>query len=201
MILSIEKQFAMVVIATLVLTSGCRYIQPARGTPINKDAGLGSVVDQVNQQQEENAEASKFVLYEHEFEVNVPLAHPEDGEVEEKFQYQPEERLRGFRMTPLGEMHLMQIAEYIVARQMHQYDYRPRWGVVVERSTSSKRWETKHRYPVHFNPELDEARRQTVVMALTGLGVQNADQMVVVAPAFAEGLEAPVAAGTYIRSR
>ena len=31
---------------------------------------LGTKVDQLNQMQEENAEASKFVIYQHEFELN-----------------------------------------------------------------------------------------------------------------------------------
>ncbi len=201
MIPTFKKPYVTAAIAILACASGCRFIQPPAGTPIDKDVPLGSVIDRVNQTQEENAEASKFVIYEHEFEVNVPLTHLEEDGVDNKFEYQPQERIRGFRLGPLGQTHVMQIANYIVPRQQNQINYQPPWNIVVERSTSSKRWDSRHRYPVHFNPELDEARRQTVVAVLTGLGVNNADQLVVVAPAFAEGLEAPVAAGTYQRSR
>lgn len=191
--------FLFVGCITWALT-GCNLQSPG-GSPIDRNIGLGSVVDRVNRQQEENAEASKFVVYEHEFEVNVPFKLPEDKEIGRKFKYDPSERVRGFRLNEDGESHVEQIAEAIIAQQLNQVVYQPMWDVIVERSTTSKRWDTRHRYPVHQNHELDEARRQTVVMALTGLGVLNADQIVVVAPAFAEGMEAQWSANTYMRSR
>jgi len=53
-----------------LLTAGCQ-VQPPGGLPIQADL-LGTVVDQANKTQEENAEASKFIIYMHEFEANTP---------------------------------------------------------------------------------------------------------------------------------
>lgn len=190
-------------IAILVCSSafpGC-HVQSPGGTPIETQM-LGSVTDQINQQQERNADASKFVIYNHEFELNVPLQNATQMTRQEKFRFQATERVRGFRLSPYGEDHVYQIAESILKHQEHSLDaaWTP-WDVIIERSETSKLWDTRYRYPVHFNAELDEARRQTVVALLSRLGVVNADQIVLVAPAFSEGAPAGEAASAWQSSR
>ncbi len=67
--------------------------------------------------------------------------------------------------------------------------------VVVERTMYGDRQGENH-YPVNPNPELDNKRRDIIVATLQRLGVSNADQLVVVAPDFAQsatGVEAEAA--------
>jgi hypothetical protein len=105
--------------------------------------------------------------------------------------YMHEFKLNEIRLNRAGEDHIKQIAERLLAGQ----DY----PVVVERSMSKAREDTEYQYPVHPNPELDMLRREVVVRALIALGVHDADQRVVVAPAFATGYKATEAAGAYMR--
>lgn len=138
---------------------------------------LGVEVDSIMRMQEDNAEASKYVIYMHEFELNDP------------------EDLTGFsgvRLNEYGEDHLRQIA--VNLKRGHHYP------IVVERSQTSPRPGTQYGYPVHFNDALDARRREVVVASLQALGVAHADQVVVVAPAFAEGLTATESAASYTNS-
>jgi hypothetical protein len=135
---------------------------------------LGSKVDQINLIQEENAEASKFVIYQHEFELN----RNKDGVVVE-----------GIRLNEYGEDHVKRIAENV--RNGAPFP------VVVERSQTSAKPGTKYNYPVHFNPDLDLKRREIVARALTRMGIADADTRVVVAPAFAQPLTGNEAQGAY----
>lgn len=128
-------------------------------------AMLGTQVDQINLMQEENAEASKFVIYQHEFQLNKTR---EDGTVE------------GTRLNEYGQDHLRRIAENM--RNGAPYP------IVVERSETSAKAGTKYNYPVHYNADLDLKRREVVVRALTRMGIADADTRVVVAPAFAQPL-------------
>jgi hypothetical protein len=73
------------------------------------------------------------------------------------------------KLTPKGEEHLVQIALRL--------DHVP-FPVVVEQSPEG-------RYP-----QLDVKRRQAVIHYLSKLGLENFENRVVVAPAFAEGLSA-----------
>ena len=193
----------LIILAAMIINAGlvgCQA-QPPGGSPI-ETIMLGSTLDEINRQQEENAEAAKFVVYMHEFEINIPLTHP-TGKASpvEGFEFIAPERVRGFRLTPYGEDHVARIAHELLMEQLSCPNHWPRWDVVIERSETSRLWDTRHHYPVHFNPELDEARRQTVVAALTAFGVANADQLVVVAPAFSEGADASEAAAAYNASR
>ena len=122
---------------------------------------LGSKVDELMQMQEENAEASKYIVYQHEFKLN------------EHDRGQP-----GFRLNEYGEDHVKRIAE-MLKRGVG-------FPVVIERSQTSPRLETEHEYPVHFNPELDLNRRAVVVASLERMGVEDADHRVVVAPSSAQ---------------
>lgn len=184
----------LILSATTVLI-GCQ-VQPPQGNVIQPRV-LGSVVDQVYQQHEENAEYAKFIVYQHEFELNLQdsLQASKDERTESAFTYTPVSRIRGYRLTPDGESHVSQIANVI---NNHLNGFLP--FVVIEQSNTSKRWETKHRYPVHGNDELDSFRRQIVVNVLQAHGVENADQLVIVAPAFATSLSAREASASYERA-
>lgn len=144
---------------------------------VTPPAPLGSDLDSILMQQEENAEASKYVVYAHEFELNEALP---DGT-----------NLGGWRLNEYGQDHLRQIAVNI--KKGHAFP------IVVERSRTSTRPGTEYGYPVHFNDELDRRRREVVVASLEALGVEDAGMLVVVAPAFAEGLTGGEAARAYHR--
>ena len=155
---------------------------------------LGQAVDAINLRQEENAEANKFVVYMHEFEVN----QPRDFELAtEPLVDSPPENVRGFRLNTAGQDHVRQIARQLMNR-IDAGDTVP--AVVVEQSNTSKMPNTVFEYPVHRNPELDSLRREVVVRALEGLGVDHAESYVLVAPVAANGLSAREAAAAYERS-
>ena len=88
-----------------------------------------------------------------------------------------------------GEDHVKQIA----ARLLSGHDAQ----VVVERSMMSPRPDTEHQYPVHPNPELDMRRREIIVRALAAMGIPDADDRVLVAPAFAQGFTGNEAEAAY----
>lgn len=102
---------------------------------------------------------------------------------EHEFEQQPD------RLNTSGEDHVTQIAARLLQGEEAT--------VVVERSMSSPRPDTEHQYPVHANPELDMRRRDLVVRSLLAMGVSDADQRVVVAPAFAQGLTGNEAEAAY----
>jgi hypothetical protein len=134
---------------------------------------LGTQSDAIWRRQEAGASASDFVIYEHEFVV--------DPEGQGKI-----------RLNTAGEDHLKSIAARLNCGAP--------LPVVVERSMISEHPDSKYHYPVNPNPELDMKRREVVVKALVGLGIANADQCVVVAPAIAEGLTATEASRAYHHS-
>jgi hypothetical protein len=90
-----------------------------------------------------------------------------------------------------GEDHVKQVAARLVSGQDAK--------VVVERSMTSARDDTEFQYPVHPNPELDMRRRDVVVRSLAALGVSDADERVMVAPAFAQGITGNEAEAAYAR--
>jgi hypothetical protein len=105
--------------------------------------------------------------------------------------YQHEFVKDGVRLNMGGEDHLKSIAA-----RLHAGECLP---VMVERSMTSKRLDTKYQYPVNPNPELDMKRREVVVASLVALGIPNADQCVVVSPALSPGVTATEAARAYNR--
>ena len=191
---------ASIALVILIALAGCRT-QPPSGTPIQPGV-LGAVTDQINQLQEDNAELAKLIIYTHEFEPNVPYKHPKlneselDGE-QLDFNYLPPERVRGFRLTPKGQDHVRQIAFILNRFADSRQNNDPLPFVMIEQNETSKRWNTEHRFPVQYNQELDEYRRRFVVQALTAFGVPDADKLVVVGPAYPEGLSADEAANAY----
>lgn len=151
--------------AALPLLAGCctgdcaaRYKSPGI-------APLGAQSDAIWQRQEANAEASDYVVYQHEFEMN------------------------GVRLNTDGEDHIRQIA----ARLRCHADM----PVVVERSMTKVRPQTEFKYPVHPDPELDMQRRDVIVRLLLAMGIADAEQRVMVAPALAEGQNATEAGRSY----
>ncbi len=156
----------------LIATVGCS----ARNAMVDSPAPLGAEIDQMMQQQEHNAEAAKFVLYMHEFELN----RVDEQDVE-----------HGWRLNDDGEDHLKQIAVSI----KNGIDF----PVVLERSRTSAKPDTDYQYPVHLNEELDAKRRMIVVAALERMGVPDADSRVVVSPAFSEGYTSQEAHRAYNR--
>jgi hypothetical protein len=135
---------------------------------------LGTKVDQIMDMQVANADAAKFVVYQHEFELN---------------KYTDGKMTQGLRLNEYGEDHLRRIAEGL--RNGAPYP------VVVERSQTSAKPGTKYEYPIHFNPNLDMQRREVVVRALTRMAIADAEARVVVAPAFSQGLTGPEAESAY----
>jgi len=127
---------------------------------------LGSGVDQIMRGQEDNAEASKYVVYQHEFKLNKA---------------ENLDPLNGLRLNEFGEDHIKRIAENL-RRGSH-------FPVLVERSHTSVRPLTKYQYPVHFQPELDRKRREVVVLALVALGIEDAEKRVIISPALAQSYQ------------
>lgn len=128
---------------------------------------LGVQSDAIWRRQEVSASASDFVIYQNEFAADT-------AEV---------------KLNTAGEDHLKAIAA-----RLHCGAPMP---VVVERSMTSVDPNSTYKYPVNPNPQLDMIRRDYIVKALVSLGISNADQCVVVAPAFAEGYTATEAAAAY----
>lgn len=124
---------------------------------------LGTKNDIINERQEANAEASKYIVYMHEFELN---------------DYANGENLGGVRLNEAGEEHVNRIA--------HNLRRGVPFPVVIERSNTSAWPATKFGYAVHYNPRLDFKRREVVVRVLAQMGIPDADQRVVIAPAFAQ---------------
>lgn len=146
--------------------------------PPSAPTPLGTYVDEFNQIQEENAEPAKFIVSQHEFEANELVNGRNVG---------------GYRLNEYGEDHVRKIAEQL--RNAVEYP------VVVERSRTTALADTRFQYPVHFDPELDLKRRAVVVEALKVLGVQDADERVVVAPSFAQPQTSVEAAAAYSYSQ
>jgi hypothetical protein len=113
------------------------------------------------------------------------------GEATDMTVYQHEFELDGARMNPAGQDHLRAIAA-----RLHCGVTLP---VTVERSATSIDPQSEYKYPVNPNSELDLRRREMVVQMLGHMGISNADNCVVVAPAIAEGATAIEASGAYQR--
>ncbi len=159
-----KKTFSTLILSvtSFALAVGCA---PHRN--FHTEPPLGAISDDVWRTQEHNAEASDFVLYQHEFKLNE------------------------VRLNNAGEDHVKQIADRIANGD--------NFPVVIQRSDTTVRPDTEYKLPVHPNPELDMQRRNLIATALTRLGVPDADERVVVAPAFAEGFQSQEAIRAYGR--
>ncbi len=80
-------------------------------------------------------------------------------------------------LNTAGEDHVRQIAARLASGQNAQ--------VLVERSMSSARADTKYQFRVHPNAELDLRRREIVVGSLAAMGICDAEARVLVAPSLA----------------
>ncbi len=147
----------------LGLAAGC-YHHDCETMCVDPPAPLGTLSDPVWQKQEENAEASKFVIYEHEFIANTS------------------------RLNRAGEDHVKEIA----ARAGNVP-----FPILVEQSSMSRRAGDKYGYPIHNNHNLDVERRTMIVRTLVSMGVQDAEERVVVSPALTPGFEGFEAENAY----
>lgn len=169
---------ALGVLAAVLSVAGCHdhsypplfYQEPP--PPVT----LGTHVDAPFQIQERNAEASKYVIYQHEFRLN-------QGEIGGA----PD----SVRLNEDGQDHLRQIAAGLRRGWPH--------SVIVERSRTSKNARSRYGYRVNHNAQLDNHRRLYVVHALAAMGIENASALVLVAPAYAEGITAREAERAYRR--
>jgi hypothetical protein len=114
-----------------------------------------------------------------------------NGEASDFVIYQHEFQRGSVKLNLDGEDHVKEIAARLLQGQEAP--------VVVERSRMSPRKNTEYHYPVHANPGLDMNRREMIVRALTVMGVTDADDRVVVAPAYAAGMQASEAEAAYRR--
>jgi len=160
---------AVVTLTSLLLGQalGCSYWEKCGGMGDITPKPLGTISDQVWKQQESNAEASDFVVYEHEWTGNST------------------------QLNDAGIEHVKQIA----ARS----DSVP-FPIIVQRSSMSVREGTKYGFPIHNDEELDLQRREFLVSALLQLGVQDADQRILVAPALTPGFQSFEAERAYGQS-
>lgn len=92
-------------------------------------------------------------------------------------------------LNTLGEDHVKQVAYRLLRGQDAQ--------VIIERSMTSPRPNTEFQYPVHPNPELDMRRREIVARSLAAMGIADAYERVVVAPALTPGFTADEAESAY----
>jgi len=99
--------------------------------------------------------------------------------------YQHEFALNSVRLNRAGEDHVKQIAARLTQGAT--------WPVVVEQSLSTPDPDTKHKYPIHANPELDNQRREVIVKALIALGITDAEGRVIVSKAYSSGISATLA--------
>lgn len=117
---------------------------------------LGTISDDVWRKQEANAEASDFVVHEHEWVGNnAELNHG-------------------------GKDHVKQIA----ARAP-----RVPFPILIQPSSMSVKPGTKFGFPVHNDEQLDLRRREYLVEVLTRMGVADASERVVIAPALTPGFQ------------
>jgi hypothetical protein len=130
-------------------------------------APMGALSDPIWRMQEEHAERSDFVIYQHEFKRDAEW------------------------LNTGGEDHVKQIAYRLLSGHDAQ--------VVVERSMTASRPDTEFQYPVHPDPKLDLRRREIIVRSLVAMGVTDADQRVLVAPALTPGLTGNEAESAYYR--
>ncbi len=169
------KHLAFSLVAIAAALAGCAKRDAALYyDPPPPPEMLGTRVDEINQLQESNAEASKYVVYMHEFELNDVFEGTNPGAP---------------RLNEAGEDHLKRIA--------HNLRRGAPYPVVIERSNTSAWPWTEFGYPIHYNPKLDMQRREVVVRALTLMGIPDAEQRVVVAPAFAQPFTSQEAQGAY----
>ncbi len=143
-----------------MMVSGCNYYHHHKDlqveAPYDSVAPLGTISDDIWQKQEENGEASDFVIPESEFVGSTA------------------------KLNPAGEDHIKQIAARMVSTP---------FPVVIQPSSMTVKQSSEYKYPIHGNDDLDMHRRNVIVKMLTAMNVQDADERVVVSPAFTPGFE------------
>lgn len=148
-----------------MLVSGCHHKDYQAQIPYDSVAPLGTISDDIWQKQEENGEASDFVIVESEFVGSTA------------------------KLNAAGEDHIKQIAVRMASTP---------FPVVIQPSSMSVAQSSEYKYPIHGNDDLDMHRRNVIVKMLQAMNVQDADERVVVAPAFTPGFEGFEAYRAYI---
>ena len=152
--------FVTTTVMALSLVGGChRCVKKCDYMGDITPKPLGTISDPVWQKMEHNAEASDFVVHEHEFTANTA------------------------RLNAAGEDHVKQIAYRFVQQPTLPYP------IMIEPSSMSPRAGDKYGFAVHNDPALDMNRRLVIVSALTALGITDAEQKVVVSPALTPGFQ------------
>ena len=156
--MSIQPKIASLpaIVLAALLVSGCQHKQNQAQIPYDAAAPLGTISDDIWQKQEENGEASDFVIHESEFVGTTA------------------------KLNAAGEDHIKQIAARMISTP---------FPVVVEPSSMSVNQSDEYKYAVNGNDDLDMHRRNVIVKMLQAMNVQDADERVVVAPAFTPGFE------------
>jgi len=147
-----------------MLVSGCHHSEKHAQIPYDSVAPLGTISDDIWQKQEENGEASDFVIHESEFVGTTA------------------------KLNAAGEDHIKQIAVRMISTP---------FPVVIEPSSMSVKESDEYKYPINGNDDLDMHRRNVIVKLLHAMNVQDADERVVVSPAFTPGFEGFEAYRTY----
>jgi hypothetical protein len=93
-------------------------------------------------------------------------------------------------LNDLGETHVKQIAARVTDTP---------FPVLVEPSSMTRREGTKYGFAVHGDSELDMLRREVVVRSLMSMGIEDAEQRVVVSPALTPGFQGFEAERAYNR--
>ncbi len=164
MLRTIRQRALLSAVACSGLFIGCTACEKCADMGDITPQPLGTVSDPVWQQQEANAEASDFVVHEHEWNgntVNLNLA---------------------------GKDHLKEIAARAAATP---------FPILIERSSMSIDPDSRFKYAVNNDEELDAQRQAFVVQALNQMGVYDAHDRVVVSPALTPGYTGFQAQGAY----
>ncbi|MCH9653755.1 MAG: hypothetical protein K0U86_07055 [Planctomycetes bacterium] len=156
--MSIQPKIACLpaIVLAAMLVSGCQHKQHKDQIPYDSAAPLGTISDDIWQKQEENGEASDFVIHESEFVGTTA------------------------KLNAAGEDHIKQIAVRMISTP---------FPIVVEPSSMSVKQSDEYKYPIHGNDDLDMHRRNVIVKMLQAMNVHDADERVVVSPAFTPGFE------------
>jgi hypothetical protein len=172
--------------ASLWLAGGCCWFGDKTPTP-----PLGTQSDDIWRRQEVEAAASDFVIYEHEFRLELTPRRMADGTIETKEGKTQYDQVPGMRLNLGGQDHLKSIAARLQCGAP--------MPVIIERSMVTADPSSENKFPVHPNTDLDMLRRQQVVKALESMGIANAEKCVMVSPALAEGFTSIEAMRAYER--
>lgn len=161
------KYTFLILSMTALAASGCSWCHqeshktyggPPYGPAHDRPFPVGQVTDSFWETQQTNAEAADFIFYDHEFRRTT--SGPD--------------RVETAQLAPLAKKKLEQVAVRL--------EHVP-FPVIIES------FPRNHDAAQNYQKGLvEEARRKTIVEHLNQMGIQNADERVVIANAFPEGI-------------